>query len=180
VSTLRLDAYQALLDVPVRNAWLHALYLEPEHTALLDGFYVASASSSSWVQGTLRHQLRRAAEGEILKTSSSSSGAGAGELDEDAVYSAAKDALNALASLLAESETDWFFGAAAPTLFDASVFAYTYLMRQLPNSDDEGTEARLGTLVRKAGSGELERHQQWIFKMLWTSKTEDGSGTLGS
>ncbi|KAK3370266.1 hypothetical protein B0H63DRAFT_486621 [Podospora didyma] len=168
--TLRLDAYQALLDVPIRNAWLHTLYLEPENSPLLEKLYVTWASSSGWVQGTIRHQLGRAAEGEILKTSSSLSAAGAGELDEDAVYSAARDALNALASLLAESETGWFFSATAPTLFDASVFAYTHLMLQVLSEADGEDAARLGVLVGQAGSGELRSHQQRIYQMLWPSQ----------
>ncbi|KAK3373501.1 hypothetical protein B0T24DRAFT_265011 [Lasiosphaeria ovina] len=181
--TLRLDAYQALLDVPIRNAWLQALYLEPRHAALLDRLYVAPASSSRWVQATLRHQLRRAAEAEILKTSSSAGGSASATpilVDESAMYAGARDALDALADLLAESETDWFFGAPSPSLFDASVFAYTHLMRRLLDggADGEGEDlkipARLGALVRAAGTGELERHQSRLLEMLWPGESLSG------
>ncbi|KAK0728462.1 hypothetical protein B0T26DRAFT_738798 [Lasiosphaeria miniovina] len=183
--TLRLDAYQALLDVPIRNAWLQALYLEPRHAALLGRLYVAPASSSLWVQATLRHQLRRAAEAEILKTSSSAGGGGASAatpilVDESAMYAGARDALDALADLLAESETGWFFGAPSPSLFDASVFAYTHLMRRLLDggADGEGEDlkipARLGALVRDAGTGELESHRSRLLEMLWPGESLSG------
>ncbi|KAK3955391.1 hypothetical protein QBC32DRAFT_43870 [Pseudoneurospora amorphoporcata] len=178
VSALRLDAYQALLDVPIRNAWLQALYRDPEYTDLLDRFYITPASSSFWVRGALRHQLRRAAEVEILKTGPGGAASTALSLlvDEDAVYRAAVNAFEALATLLSESKTGWFFGAETPTIFDASVFAYTHLMLQYISDakgeveKDEGSifrSRRLGNLVRRAGSGELEKHHSRLFELLW-------------
>ncbi|KAK0635573.1 hypothetical protein B0T17DRAFT_624314 [Bombardia bombarda] len=174
--TLRLDAYQALLDLPIRNAWLQALYLDSDQSALLDRLYIEPASSSRWIRTTLRHQLRRAAEQEILKTTSTPSST---TVDDKALYAAAWDAFNALAVLLAESETGWFFSSPAPTLFDASVFAYTHLMLQLldaPDDDDEvhgglmpprSNLRRLGAMVRNAGSGELALHQRRVRELAW-------------
>ncbi|KAK3351440.1 hypothetical protein B0H65DRAFT_118018 [Neurospora tetraspora] len=178
VSALRLDAYQALLDGPIRNAWLQALYRDPEYTDLLDRFYITPASSSYWVRGALRHQLRRAAEAEILKTGPGGAASTALSLlvDEDSVYRAALNALEALATLLSESETGWFFGAETPTIFDASVFAYTHLMlKYMSDAKGEAGEEqgsvvasrRLGNMVRSAGSGELEQHHHRLFELLW-------------
>ncbi|CCC12518.1 hypothetical protein SMACR_08376 [Sordaria macrospora] len=186
VSALRLDAYQALLDVPIRNAWLQALYRDPECTDLLDRFYITTASSSFWVRGALRHQLRRAAEAEILKTGPGGAASTALSLlvDEDAVYRAAVNAFEALATLLSESKTGWFFGAQTPTIFDASVFAYTHLMLQYMSDakgegeDDGGSifrSRRLGNMVRRAGSAELEQHHDRLFELLWPA---DSSANL--
>ncbi|KAK3403077.1 hypothetical protein B0T20DRAFT_16574 [Sordaria brevicollis] len=178
VPALRLDAYQTLLDVPIRNAWLQALYRDPEYTDLLDRLYISPASSSFWVRGALRHQLRRAAESEILKTGPGGTASTALTLlvDEQAVYRAAVNALEALATLLSESNTGWFFGAETPTLFDASVFAYTHLMIKYMSDGkserqgEEGSifaERRLGNIVRRAGSGELGGHHRRLFELLW-------------
>ncbi|KAK3685452.1 hypothetical protein B0T22DRAFT_537775 [Podospora appendiculata] len=187
LTSLRLEAYQALLDLPVRNAWLQSLYLEPAHAALLDELYVAPASSSGWIRASLRAQLRRAAEAEILRTSSSATAA---VVDVDAVYAAALEAFEALAGLLAESETGWFFGAAQPTLFDASVFAYTHLMlRYLGPGEENGSAqaaeapfvpARLGVVVGCAGAGELERHRERMLKRVWGEPLVDADGVRRS
>ncbi|KAK0614067.1 hypothetical protein B0T14DRAFT_527580 [Immersiella caudata] len=160
-TTLRLEAYHSLLDLPIRNAWLHALYLDPAHTDLLEVFYTSPASSSPWIRDALRRQLRRAAEAEILKTGSylSAAAAGTAVVDQEQVYTAAREALESLAALLAESETGWFFGEQAPTLFDAGVFAFTYLMVKYMDGNGEGD---LGGMVKGAGDGELERHRKGV------------------
>lgn len=62
------QAYQALLDTPIRNAWLYALYLLPDNEPLLHTLYLAPVSRSSLVQRTTLLQLRRAARSEIAKT----------------------------------------------------------------------------------------------------------------
>jgi len=174
---LRLDAYQALIDVPIRNAWLQALYLDPAHRELLDRFYITPASSSTFVRRALRRQLHQAAEREILKTSSGPAAALTVVVDEESVYVAARDALEALAGLLGESATGWFFGAEAPTLFDASVFAYTHLMLEYM-SDGEGVAdsgVRLGVMVRQAGNGELEEHWRRMKERLgWVGDDRPG------
>jgi metaxin len=62
--------------------------------------------------------LQSAAEAEILKITS--------VIDVNDLYSEADKAFEALSIMLDENE--WFFGGDAPTLFDASVFAYTHLL----------------------------------------------------
>lgn len=130
------------------------------------------------MRGALRHQLRRAAEVEILKTGPGGAASTALSLlvDEDAVYRAAVNAFEALATLLSESKTGWFFGAETPTVFDASVFSYTHLMLEyMSDAKGEGEKEnesiyrtrRLGNMVRRAGSGELEQHHDRLFELLW-------------
>ncbi|KAK3325267.1 hypothetical protein B0H66DRAFT_116440 [Apodospora peruviana] len=169
VPSLRQEAYQSLIDLPLRNAFLYTLYLSPEHTALLDRLYIQPASSSDLVQLALRHQLIRAAEAEILKSTHATSGGAAfagGVVDSDAIYREARDALEALASLLAQSETGWFFNEKEPGLFDASVFGYTYLIGEFFDHHDEGDRS-LGRMVRQTGNRGLVRHRDKLFGMLW-------------
>lgn len=152
----------------------------------MNRFYITPASSSFWVRGALRHQLRRAAEAEILKTGPGGAASTALTLlvDEQAVYRAAVHALEALATLLSESKTGWFFGAETPTLFDASVFAYTHLMIEyLSDAKSESGEEeesifasrRLGDMVRRAGSGELGQHHRRLFELLWPTDSSADS-----
>ncbi|KAK3945855.1 hypothetical protein QBC46DRAFT_276645 [Diplogelasinospora grovesii] len=159
------EAYQSLLDLSIRNAWLYTLYLCPQKTHLLDALYVRPTSTSTWVQATTRHQLRRAAETEILKSTSTSSTAGV--VNPKAVYREARLALEALAIQLGTSDSGWFFGAEQPTLFDASVFAYTYLMLKYLGGDEGDREGSLGAMVRNAGKGELAAHCRRLTEMLW-------------
>lgn len=70
------------------------------------------------MRATISHQLRTAAEAELLKYAS--------VIDVDDLYSEADKAFEALSTLLGED--DWFFGEEKPTLFDASVFAYIHLI----------------------------------------------------
>ncbi|GKT50301.1 metaxin-1 [Colletotrichum spaethianum] len=119
----RLEAYQALLDTRLRTAWLHALYLAPANAPLLARLYIHPASNNPLVRLTLAHQVRSAAEAEVLKATR------AAVVDPERVYADARAALEALATLLDEGGAGaWFFGCEAPTLFDASVFAYTHLL----------------------------------------------------
>lgn len=70
------------------------------------------------MRATIAHQLRAAAEAEVLKQGS--------VIDVDDLYSEADRAFEALSILLGEDL--WFFGGEEPTLFDAAVFAYTCLL----------------------------------------------------
>ena len=169
-AALRAEAFQSLIDIPLRNAWLYALYLDKANTHLLDKWYTAPASSSPWIRDSLRHQLRRAAEAEILKTGSylSSVAAGMALVDAGRVYQDAEEALEALAGVLGESGTDWFFGAEGPGIFDCSVFAYTYLMMVFMAG-----EGGLGRLVKRAGRGELEGHKEKVFRLGWRGEKEE-------
>ncbi|KAK5658695.1 hypothetical protein OQA88_2095 [Cercophora sp. LCS_1] len=149
----RLEAYNSLLETPIRNLWLYTLYLDPQHTPLLDKFYVHPSSSSSLIRSSIRQSLRRAAEGEILKTGSylSSAAAGTAVVDGERIESEGKAALEALEGLLNESKTGWFFGAEGPGEFDCGVFAYTELLARWVGRLEgyqrlEGHRKRLGGL----------------------------------
>ena len=71
------------------------------------------------MQTYIRHQLREAAASELSK-------AGAGGTSKADLLQDAADAFSALSTLLGDS--DWFFNASKPGLFDAAVFAYTHLI----------------------------------------------------
>jgi metaxin len=75
--------------------------------------YVSPTSSNPLVRASISHQLRVAAEAELLKHTSI--------IDTDDLYSEADKAFEALSILLGEDS--WFFGNN-----DASVFAYTQLL----------------------------------------------------
>ncbi|KAH6722177.1 hypothetical protein BKA61DRAFT_666921 [Leptodontidium sp. MPI-SDFR-AT-0119] len=118
-ASMRYSAYQSLLDHRIRNAWLFTLYLEPlNFSAVAYPLYVASTSSNPIVRASISHQLRNAAEAELLKHTP--------VIDTDDLYSEADKAFEALSILLGEDS--WFFGNGKPALFDASVFAYTQLL----------------------------------------------------
>jgi metaxin len=98
---------------------LYTLYLEPLNFATVAyPLYVATATSNPLVRALISHQLRTAAEAELLKHSAI--------IDIDDLYSEADKAFEALSILLGEDP--WFFGSEKPTLFDASIFAYTHLL----------------------------------------------------
>ncbi|KAK3301349.1 uncharacterized protein B0H64DRAFT_383296 [Chaetomium fimeti] len=171
----RSQAYLSLVNLSLRNAWLYALYLDPAHTALLQRLYIGPSSSSRGVRAALLYQLRRAAAeqiatgagGKIVSLAPVTSAEG---IDEDAVYRLAGEALDALASLLSESGTGWFFGQERPGVFDAALFSYTHLMMEyMPGegSGGEGAGAALGRMVRDAGDGELARHRERVLKTAW-------------
>ena len=81
-------------------------------------------------------------------------------VDEEGVYASAREALAALAGLLGESGTGWFFGAGAPTAFDAALFSYTHLMMEFMGGE-------LGAMVRSAGAGGLAGHRQRMLEVAW-------------
>ncbi|KAK7992026.1 hypothetical protein PG988_000820 [Apiospora saccharicola] len=116
----KLDAYQALLDHRIRNAWLYALYLSPGNSSLLSQLYVEPCSASMVVRTTILHKLRRAAEAEVLQS------IGAPRVPPTTLYIGAEQAFEALSAGLGSDE--WFFGNSRPGLFDAAVFAYTHLL----------------------------------------------------
>jgi metaxin len=98
---------------------LYTLYLEPlNFSAVAYQLYVSPNSSNPLVRASISHQLRSAAEAELLKHSSI--------IDTDDLYSEADKAFEALSILLGDNS--WFFGSEKPTLFDASIFAYTQLL----------------------------------------------------
>ncbi|KAK7754737.1 hypothetical protein SLS62_003295 [Diatrype stigma] len=157
-SSMKLEAYEALLDHRIRAAWLYALYLSPANSALLSHLYVAPTSASQVVRATIRHQLRRAAESEIVKVSGGSSLS----VNPAAVYDGAREAFGALAAVLGEDP--WFFGSSGPGLFDATVFSYTHLIL------DEGLAWENRKLVEIVeGFPSLVRHRDRILQRCWPS-----------
>jgi metaxin len=82
--------------------------------------YIQPCSSNFFVQTTILYQLQRAAESELIKATASD------EIVESDIMQEAEEGIDALATILAEDE--WFFASQRPTLFDASVFAYTQLI----------------------------------------------------
>ncbi|RMZ76456.1 hypothetical protein DV737_g4819, partial [Chaetothyriales sp. CBS 132003] len=115
----REDAYAALIENDIRRAWLHTLYIDRGNFGAVSWpLYVATTSRSRVVQWVTANQLRTAAFDELSK---------AGPLvDRTALYDAADAAFKALSTLL--GTRNFFFDAAEPGLFDASLFAYTHLL----------------------------------------------------
>ncbi|KAF7522668.1 hypothetical protein G7054_g12059 [Neopestalotiopsis clavispora] len=154
VDTLRLEAYQSLLDHRIRNAWLYTLYLSPANSQLLSELYIAPVSATGLVQMTVRYQVQRAAEAEILQS------VGMVKVDPEVLYRDAEQAFDALAAALGSG--DWFFGNSRPGLFDAALFAYTHLLldESLPWAD-----TRLGDSLRKFHN--LVEHRDSILAKCW-------------
>lgn len=91
-------------------------------------------------------------------------------IDISRVYDEAWDALQALASFLAESDGQWFTDAPEPGEMDCAVFGFTFLMMwffgvplEIGDAGDNGDRGKkkwesLGGMVQAAGKGELEGH----------------------
>lgn len=119
VSDMRYEAYISLIDHRIRSAWLFTLYLDSDNAEVVaKQLYIYPTSSNPFVQATIYHQLKQAARAELLKTTS--------YIIEDEIYSEAGNAFMALSALLGDDMH--FFGSDRPTLFDASIFAYTHLL----------------------------------------------------
>ncbi|KAI9693778.1 MAG: hypothetical protein M1822_003049 [Bathelium mastoideum] len=126
-SDIRFEAYQTLLDVRIRKAWLYHLYLCPANFfSIAVACYIRPSSSNSLVGAALAYELRAAATAEIVKSSSTTAPAASHVIDAEALYIGAEDAFRALSTLLGRDQ--WFFGAAQAGLMDACVFAYTHLL----------------------------------------------------
>ncbi|KAM0198233.1 hypothetical protein ACHAPA_009094 [Fusarium lateritium] len=151
ISSPRLEAYQALLTQNIRPAWLYALYLLPANAPLLKDLYLPS---SILLRTPLYQTLHAAATAEILKTTRRAT------ISSSQIFDDAKTALEALSALLGDDK--WFFGAEGPGLFDADIFAYTYLMDSdalawADNSLNECLE----------GLENLRKHRQRLYKHCW-------------
>ncbi|KAK8232151.1 hypothetical protein HDK90DRAFT_489348 [Phyllosticta capitalensis] len=147
---VRFEAYMSLVDRSIRRAWLYTLYLTPNFASIAHPLYIESTSTNAFVRASIAHDLRLAAERELLKHGA--------VIDAEAIYAEAEDAFRALETVLATDQ--WFFGAERPGLFDASVFAYTHLLLQ--ELGDGWRESRLGNAVR--ARQRLVRHQERIFE----------------
>ncbi|EME50122.1 hypothetical protein DOTSEDRAFT_85352 [Dothistroma septosporum NZE10] len=117
---VRYKVYMSLLDHRVRKAWLYQLYLDPRNRDLVHSLYVAPCSTQGFVQMAITRQLREAASVEMVKS------AGSTDVSTLDLVHDAEEAFEALSVLLGDE--DWFFGLVEPSLFDASVFAYTCLI----------------------------------------------------
>ena len=101
---------------------------------------------------TIAYQLRRAAESELTKASASNT------ISEIDIMRGLEESFDALSTLLGQDE--WFFGQQKPTLFDASIFAYTHLIL------DDGMqwqENKLAEQLKKRQS--LVQHRVRILEM---------------
>ncbi len=108
-----------MIDSLILATQLYNLYLDPRNFMhVARPLYVVPTSSSSLVQLSIAHDLRRAALAELRKHSP--------VIVLDTLYAQAHATFGALETLLGQNS--WFFGADKPGLFDASVFAYTHLL----------------------------------------------------
>lgn len=124
---LKLEAYTSLIDQNIRNGWLYQMYLCPGNfEAIAKKLYVDTASSNLLVQATLAHQLRAAAQEQLLRTWSL--------IDADEIYGQAEAAFSALNTLLGDN--DFFSRTATPGLFDASLVAFTHLILEFGDNSD--------------------------------------------
>ncbi|KAF4332328.1 mitochondrial outer membrane (Sam35) [Fusarium beomiforme] len=153
ISSPRLEAYQALLTQNIRPAWLYALYLLPANARLLKSLYLPS---SILLRVPLHQTLHAAATAEILKTTRRAT------ISPSQIFSAATTALRALSSLLGEDK--WFFGADGPGLFDADVFAYTYL---IDGNALAWEDKSLNSCFE--GLDNLRRHRERLYNKCWGS-----------
>ncbi|KAF2202782.1 hypothetical protein GQ43DRAFT_391394 [Delitschia confertaspora ATCC 74209] len=155
-SDLRYEAYLSLLDHRIRRAWLYNLYLTSNFTSIAEPLYILSTSTNPFVRLTIAHELHAAAEKELLKFSAI--------IDADSLYKEAEEAFAALEMVLGNS--NWFFGADKPGLFDASVFAYTHLLL-----DDKLGKGWMDERLRNAvlQSKNLTAHRNRILTMHYPS-----------
>ena len=86
--------------------------------SLVFPFYIAPKTNNYLVRLALSRQLRSAAEAELLKEAT--------VIDVQSLHRESEKAFSALSSLLGDDE--YFFGEKQPSLFDASVFAYTNIL----------------------------------------------------
>ncbi|KAF2858201.1 hypothetical protein K470DRAFT_221708 [Piedraia hortae CBS 480.64] len=113
--------HSSLIDNWLRKAWLFQLYLKPGNAAVCHRLYVAPCSSNPLVQLAIAHNLRNAAEAELINSCASHT------LAEEELMQDADEAFNSLETLLGQQK--YFSGTDTPDLMDASVFAYTHLLR---------------------------------------------------
>lgn len=173
-SPRRIEAYHALLAQRIRPAWvrpalsypsfgqviltatqLYALYLLPANAPLLGTLYLPP---SILLRAPIHHTLHAAATAEILKTTRRAT------ISESQLFADAAAALRALSALLGEDE--WFIGADGPGLFDADVFAYTYLM------DADALAWRDDSLSKcLEGLDNLKTHRKRLYERCWGEKS---------
>ena len=125
----RSQIYSTLLSQSIRRAWLYTLYLDANYAENLTSLYVTHTTTNTAVRTTLSYQLRAAATAELLNVPE-----GTNVIDIERIHRDAERAWEALSTLLGERE--WFpqyqeeeeGGVENPGMFDAEVFAYSYLV----------------------------------------------------
>ena len=123
----------------------------PANAPLLKSLYLPS---SILLRAPLHQTLHAAATAEILKTTRRAT------ISPSQLFTDATTALKALSALLRDDK--WFFGAETPGLFDADVFAYTYLMNEDALAwEDNSLNECLEDLEN------LRRHRQRLYKRCW-------------
>ncbi|KAK4175588.1 hypothetical protein QBC36DRAFT_21833 [Triangularia setosa] len=163
IPTPREEAYLSLLN-PLRLAFLYTLYLTPEHSPLLQKFYISPSTSSPLLGTVLQSQLSAAASAAVLQSLGLHPQTGTGGIDGEELYAEAAEALESLATLLKESPTGWFFGRERPEEFDAGLYGYVGIIMEYMDNTPGG---RLGQLVRNAGEGVLVVWWEQIKKEAW-------------
>ncbi|CUS14117.1 unnamed protein product [Tuber aestivum] len=126
----QVKAFLVLVNNQLRDAWLYALYLEPNNSQDLAGKLYCGSSVSA-VSSFLLRQAKAAARQQVLQAYPG------GVLDPRRIYADAGAALEAISTMLGKDT--WFFGGGDPGLFDASVFAYTHLILNLRWHTGENT-----------------------------------------
>lgn len=145
---MRYEAYMSLLNYRIRNGYLYSLYLSPPNfTSIVLPLYINPSTSNALTRLALSHQLRTAAETELLKNSPA--------VDVETIHRDCHKAFEALSELLGGD--DFFFGGEIPGLFDASVFAYTHI---LLDEDLDWKDTRLTQSLKQYGN--LVEHRRRI------------------
>ncbi|KAG0131623.1 hypothetical protein HOY82DRAFT_669843 [Tuber indicum] len=133
MDSARAEAYLALVNTQLRDAWLYSLYLEPNNSQDLASVLYCGSSVSA-VSSFLLRQTKAAARQQLLQAHPG------GVLDPRKIYAEAGAALQAISTILGDHM--WFFGGSNPGLFDASVFAYTHLILTLRWHSEENALLR--------------------------------------
>lgn len=161
---MRCESYTSLIDHSIRNAWLFALYLDEANSeAVAERLYIKPASSNNVVRKSLAYQLQQAARNELLKSRAC--------IVRSELYLEAANAFLALSTLLGDDLN--FFGVNRPSLFDASVFAYTHLL--LDESMGWRNSILADTLKR---SENLMRHRQRLLDSYFQGRLVTGASCV--
>ena len=145
----------------IHRAQLYSLYLSPPNFAsIVLPLYINPSTSNALTRLALSHQLRAAAETELLKNSPA--------IDVETIYGNCHKAFEALSELLGGDE--FFFGGEMPGLFDASVFAYTHI---LLDENLDWKDTRLAESLKQYGN--LVEHQRRIVEGWFGNSGPKGS-----
>jgi metaxin len=117
--------------------------------------YVVPCSTSYIVRASISKQLRLAAQKEVAGVSNS--------INVSDLYGEADQAFTSLSTLLGDDT--YFFGGKEPSLFDASVFAYTHLILDVNLGWEEDS---LGRILRQQTN--LVQHRDHIMSEYFSKR----------